>query len=278
MKVLVTGGTGRVGRSVVEALQDDYDLVVFCRHQPTKPIKARIFLGDCTNLGQVYTAMAGVDAVVHLAAIASPLLVSPDVVFGSNTLGTYNIAEAAANLGIRKLIYSGSGSALGFAYRSRPFIPEYLPMDENHPLRPQDPYGLSKWIGEEILEMVTRRTGMQTISLRPPTVLTPESYAERLPAMLDDPGTRSLFAYVDARDFAQAVGLALKNESIVHDRFFITADDALAREPLATLFPRFYPGSERVAAALTGDQGPISSAKAKRILGYQPRYRWRDLL
>lgn len=278
MKILVTGGTGRVGRSVVEELQQDHEVVCFSRHAPTTPTTARVFLGDHTNLGQVYTAMAGVDVVVHLAAIPSPLREPPDTVFGNNTLGTFNVVEAAGNLGVKKVIYSGSGASLGFAYRTRPFIPEYLPMDENHPLQPQDPYGLSKWVGEEILAMLTRRTGIPTISLRPPTVLTPDSYAEHVPRMLAQPGPKTLFAYVDARDFAQAVRLALEDDTIVHDRFFITADDALAREPLRDLFPRFYPGSEQIAAALADNQSPISSAKAKRILGYQPRYRWRDFV
>lgn len=278
MKILVTGGTGRVGRSVVAELQADHELVVLCRQPPAIPLPARIILGDHTNLGHVYSALAGVDAVVHLSATPSPLRVPPEAVFGGNVMGVFNIAEAAATLGVKKIVYSGSGSALGFAFRTCPFIPDYLPMDEEHPLRPQDPYGLSKWLGEEILATVTRRTGLPTICLRPPTVLTPEDYAERVPRMLASPGHNTLFAYVDARDFAQAVRLALANDTIVHDRFFITADDALARVPLADIFPRYYPGSERIAARLTGDEPPISSAKAKRLLGYQPRYRWRDLV
>lgn len=278
MKILITGGTGRVGRSVVAELQNDHELLVFARDPPSAPIAARFVQGDHTDLGQVYSAMAGVDAVVHLAAIPSPLRHPPDVVFRNNVLGTFNVAEAAASLGVKKVVYSSSGSALGFAYRSRPFIPDYLPMDEEHPLRPQDPYGLSKWLGEEILESVTRRSGVRTICLRPPTVLTPESYSEQVPRMLAKPGPNTLFAYVDARDLAQAVRLALLNETIQHDRFFVAADDALAREPLRDLFPRFYPGSEEIAAGLSDTQSAISSAKAKRILGYQPRYRWRDFM
>lgn len=278
MKILITGGTGRVGRSVVKELQGEHELTIFAQDPPTEPSEARFIRGDHTDLGQVYGAMAGADAVVHLAAIPSPLRVTPDTVFRNNLMGAFNVAEAAATLGVGKIVYTSSGSALGFAYRSRPFIPEYLPMDEEHPLRPQDPYGLSKWLGEEILATVTRRTGIRTICLRPPTVLTPESYREQVPRVLDKPGPHTLFAYVDARDLAQGVRLALENETIVHDRFFIAADDALAREPLRDLFPRFYPGTEKIAAGLDGTQSSITSAKAKRLLGYQPRYRWRDLI
>lgn len=278
MRILITGATGRVGRSVVEELQGEHELVAFCRHPSAKPIKARTFLGDVTNLGQVYTAMAGVDAVVHLAAFTSVAVAPPDVVFQTNTMGTFNVAEAAANLGVKKVVYSSSGSVLGFAYRTRMFIPEYLPMDEAHPLRPQDPYALSKWVGEEILETITRRTGLQTIVLRPPTVLTPESYAEVVPRLLKGwiSSGSSILSYVDALDFAQAVRLALEDDTIVHDRFFISADDALCPEPVCEAFPRLHPGTEEMAKALGATGSPISSARAKRILGYRPRHSWRD--
>ena len=157
-------------------------------------------------------------------------------------------------------------------------VPDYMPMDEEHPLRPQDAYGLSKWLGEEILEAATRRTGIRTIVLRPTSVVGPEDYAERVPRMLDNAAGAGIFAYVDARDFARAVRAALEDTAIEHDRFFITADDAMSREPLATAFPRRFPGSEAVCAGLTGSEGPISCAKAKRVLGYRPRHSWRSEL
>jgi len=99
-----------------------------------------------------------------------------------------------------------------------------------------------------------------------------------IPTMLDKAGGTGILAYVDARDYAQAVRLALDVDGIDHDRFFITADDALSREPLSVAFPKRFPGSEMVAAPLSGQQGPITSEKAKRKLGYKPQYSWRDLV
>ena len=119
---------------------------------------------------------------------------------------------------------------------------------------------------------------MSTISLRPTSVLGPDDYAERVPRMLEQTDGKGIFAYVDARDYARAVRAALENNTITHDRFFITADDALSREPLAAAFPRRFPGSETVCASLAGTEGPITCAKAKRILGYQPQHSWRDYL
>ena len=216
------------------------------------------------------------EAIVHLAAIPSPIGREPEEVFANNMISTFNVVEAAIRQGARKVIYSSSGSALGFAFRFRDMVPDYMPMDEEHPLRPQDAYGLSKWLGEEILEAATRRTGIRTIVLRPTSVVGPEDYAERVPRMLKN--SSGTLSYVDARDVARAVRAALDDTDIDHDRFFITADDALSREPLAVAFPRRFPGSEAVCAGLTGTEGPISCAKAKRILGYRPQHSWRTEL
>ena len=280
MRLLVTGGSGRLGRWVVEELRGDHEVVV-AGLEDTPPRDAvrpgvRYEQADLTDAEAVARVAEGAEAIVHLAAIPSPLGREPEDVFANNMTSTFNVVEAAIRQDARKVIYSSSGSALGFAFRFRDMVPDYMPMDEEHPLRPQDAYGLSKWLGEEILEAATRRSGIRTIVLRPTSVIGPEDYAERVPRMLDNGG--GILAYVDARDFARAVRAALDDTEIEHDRFFITADDAMSREPLATAFPRRFPGSEAACAGLTGTEGPISCAKAKRMLGYRPQHSWRTEL
>ena len=280
MRLLITGGSGRLGRWVVEELRDDYEVVV-AGLEETPPADAvrpgvRYEQADLTDAEAVARVAEGAEAIVHLAAIPSPIGREPEDVFANNMMSTFNVVEAAIRQNARKVIYSSSGSALGFAFRFRDMVPDYMPMDEEHPLRPQDAYGLSKWLGEEILEAATRRTGIRSIVLRPTSVVGPEDYAERVPKMLENGG--GILAYVDARDFARAVRAALEDTEIEHDRFFITADDAMTREPLATAFPRRFPGSEAACAGLTGTEGPISCAKAKRMLGYRPQHSWRTEL
>ena len=279
MRLLITGGGGSLGRWVVEELRSDHEVVV-AGLEEAPPDSAwpgvRCEQADLTDAEAAARVADGAEAIVHLAAIPSPIGREPEDVFANNMISTFNVVEAAIRQGARKVIYSSSGSALGFAFRFRQMVPDYMPIDEEHPLRPQDAYGLSKWLGEEILEAATRRTGIRTIVLRPTTVVTPEDYAGRVPRMLDD-GAGTL-SYVDARDVARAVRAALDDTEIEHDRFFITADDALSREPLAVAFPRRFPGSEAVCSGLTGTEGPINCAKAKRVLGYRPRHSWRTEL
>ena len=280
MRLLITGGSGRLGRWVVEELRGDHEVVVADLADAPPPDAdwpdVRYEQIDLNDAEAVAGVAEGAEAIVHLAAIPSPIGREPEDVFANNMISTFNVVEAAIRQGARKVIYSSSGSALGFAFRFREMVPDYMPMDEEHPLRPQDAYGLSKWLGEEILEAATRRTGIRTIVLRPTSVVGPGDYAERVPRMLDHAAGAGIFAYVDARDFARAVRAALEDTEIEHDRFFITADDAMSREPLAVAFPRRFPGSEAACAGLTGTEGPISCAKAKRVLGYRPQHSWRS--
>ena len=280
MRLLVTGGGGRLGRWVVKELLSDHEVVVAGLEETLPPdagwLGVRYEQADLTDAEAVARVAEGAEAIVHLAAFPSPIGREPEDVFANNLISTYNVVEAAIRQGARKVIYSSSGSALGFAFSVRDMVPDYMPIDEEHPLRPQDAYGLSKWLGEEILQAATRRTGIRTIVLRPTNVVGPEDYAERVPRMLKD-GSGTL-SYVDARDFARAVRAALDDTGIEHDRFFITADDAMSREPLSVAFPRRFPGSEAICAGLEGIEGPISCAKAKRVLGFRPQFSWRTEL
>ena len=199
MKLLVTGGSGRLGRWVVEELRSDHEVVVAGLEDTPPPDAVRPGVryeqADLTDAEAVARVAEGAEAIVHLAAIPSPIGREPEDVFANNMTSTFNVVEAAIRQDAQKVIYSSSGSALGFAFRFRDMVPDYMPMDEEHPLRPQDAYGLSKWLGEEILEAATRRTGIRTIVLRPTSVIGPEDYAERVPRMLDNGG--GILAYVD---------------------------------------------------------------------------------
>ena len=280
MKVVVTGGSGNIGRYVVrELLQYGHEVVSFDRVVPPEPEAGVHYrLGDHEDEGTVFELLAPAEAVVHLSAIPSPGTHANAHVFRTNVMGTYNVCEAAATLGLRKIVATSSINVLGMGFRYRDFAPHYLPVDENHPDLPQDPYGLSKVVGEDIVDMVHRRTGIPAVSIRPSHVVMPETWPERLAAMEANFNVyyRGIWGYADVRDLAVGFRLALETEDAVQGAYYIVADDAFCPMPLAEAAPLIFPGAGRMAAHLTGTESGITNAKARRDLGFQPQYSWRD--
>jgi nucleoside-diphosphate-sugar epimerase len=282
MRIVVTGGAGRIGRWVVrELVSRQHEVTIYDRIPPMEqPAGVEYKLGDCEDLGGVYDVLRGHDAVIHLAAIPSNRVHPYPTVFKTNVISSYNVGEAAGRLGLRKLVAASSINALGITMAERPFDPVYLPIDEDHPRLPQDAYSLTKLIDEEILGALHRRTGLQTIAIRPPLMLYGDPAAEGATVRdrLDRPelNARVMWVYCDVRDLAQGFRLAVEDQTLGNETFFITADDALAREPLATLLPRHFPGTEELAKGLTGTSPAVVSSKAKRLLGYRPQHSWRE--
>jgi nucleoside-diphosphate-sugar epimerase len=282
MRVVVTGGAGRIGRWVVrELVAHGHEVTIFDRMAPReRPVGVHLKLGDCEDLGSVYDVLRGHDAVIHLAAIPSNQVHPYPTVFRTNVLSTYHVGEAAGRLGLRTMVAASSINALGITMAECPFNPAYLPIDEEHPRLPQDAYSLTKLLDEEILAALHRRTGMRTIAIRPPLMLygDPPNESATVRDRLDRPelSARVMWVYCDVRDLAQGFRLAVENEALTNETFFVTADEALAHEPLAELLPRYFPGTEEMARGLTGTSPAVVSTKAKRLLGYQPRHSWRE--
>jgi nucleoside-diphosphate-sugar epimerase len=290
MRVVVTGGTGAIGRFVVRALLDDHEGRV--RHEVTvvdaaaetshpggvDPDGVRQVRGDIRDLGQVYGALHGADAVIHLAGIRRPGIAPDDVVFATNVLGTFNVHEAAWRLGIRRVVSTSSEAALGWDYRRTDFGPDYLPIDEDHPTRPQDPYGLSKVAGEAVARSYAAR-GVEVVVLRPPWVVMPEGM-ERL---RQDGGRRvarfGLASYIDVRDLAEAYRLAIEapaDRVAASPILFIVADDPSVAEPLSSFMPRMLPAIGDLAADLGEGRPAVSNQRAAVALGWRPRRSWRQ--
>lgn len=282
MRIVVTGGLGKIGQYVVRELASDsgsrapHQVIVFDRVSGPEQGPVRYIAGDVQDLGQVVGVLAGADAVIHLAAVHRDGITTNDVTLRTNVQGTFNVHEAAWRLGIRRVVSTSSISVLGWDGRERDFLPEYLPIDEDHPVSPQDAYGLSKQLGEDIARSYTNKCGMETVVLRPPGVLSPEQLEEMRPAGRPLPARFLLCAYVDVRDLAEAYRLAVERPLSGNTVLFVSADDSSVAEPLSSLLPRLLPGIGDMAQGLTGTSSGLSNGRAKRVLGWKPEHSWRD--
>lgn len=276
-KVVVTGGSGMLGRYVVrEFVERGYD-VLNVDVRPSEDPVCPTLIADLEQLGECYSALTGADAVVHLAAIPAAHIRTPEVTFRNNVMSTYNILQAAEGLGIRKAVIASSESSYGIVFAVHPPSPKYVPVDEAHPQLPEDSYGLSKVVNELTADMFHRRTGMQIVSLRLGNVIPPERYAT-FPSFIHDPAQREriLWSYIDTRDAATACRLAVEADGLGAVALNIAADDSSMAIRSRELMAARFPGVTDFRAPLEGHETLLSNEKAKQLLGWQPVHFWRD--
>jgi len=307
MKVLVTGGSGRVGGYVLRELR--YHGHAVSNYGRTPPIVEGIphAPGDLGDLATLRAAMCSQEAIVHLAAVSHPKRATPEQLMQTNVIGTFNVLEAAVREGVGKVVFASTDATYGFAYPQHPRLPDYVPINEEHPCTPEDEYGLSKLIGEIMCKRYSDAYGLKTICVRINSAWSLDRAGAEIaaqsgpmrssPVTADDlwalyqkqieqpegplpvPGPPAprvrLWGYTDARDSAQAIRLALENLSILHDIFLTNAEDTCSLEETSTLASRYLPGVP-LQAALEGHASFFSHEKATRVLGYRPQYTWRN--
>ena len=278
MKVLVTGGSGNVGRYVVaELLAAGHEATVLDLKPPASA-DVEFREGSVLDLDACAQACEGADAVVHLAAIPHPLSDPPERVMHVNTIGTWNVHQAAAQTGIRRVVQASSDSTYGYVFREREIPIDYLPIDEDYPQRPQDCYGLSKVVGEQIARAFSEGHGLETVCLRICYVWFPSS-PENYRGLTQNPDAwwKGLWVYNDARDAALAFRLAVETPDVACERFCISAADNGTRVDTLDLLRKHY-GDVPLRKPIEGRQSPIDYSRAAERLGYQPRHSWRDWL
>lgn len=280
MRVTVTGAAGTLGRVVVARLLERGYEVLGVDTRPVDIAGARTLPVDLRDLGQVYGALAGAGAVVHAGAIPAAGMRTPEMIYANNVEGTFNVFEAAATLGIRRVVYASSVAALGFPFQYRQSEPLYVPIDEAHPLLPQDPYALSKAAGEETAAAYARRGAGSAASLRFSTILHPRNYRQFIDRARDDPGASAplLWSYVDLRDAVDACVLALTAPFEGHEPLYVTADDTTSALPTDLLLERYFPTVPRRPGDRPERWSLLDVARAAEVIGYRPRHRWRGAL
>src|SRR5690606_14107589 len=218
-------------------------------------------------------------AVVHRAAVTRVGIVPNDASFRNNVISTYNILEEASTLGIKKVVIASREFSYGICFAVHPLAPEYVPMDEAHPQLPQDSYGLSKVVNELTADMFHRRTGIQVVSFRLGNVIQPDWY-ERFPSWINNPEEREriLWSYIDTRDVAEACRLAIEADGLGSVALNLASDETSMAVPSRELMEARYPQVQDFRAPLEGHEALLSSDKAMKLLGWKPKYRWREEL
>ena len=274
-RVVVTGGSGKAGRATVERLrQEGFDVVevdVAASSDPDAPT----LIADLTDFGQTIGALSSADAVVHLAAIPAPNILTDAETFRINTMSTYNVFAGAIELGLERVVWASSETLIGIPLEDQP--PEFAPIDETHPRLPQFHYALSKLLGEEMAGQFNRWHGTPFVGLRISNIMQPDDYTERFPGFWDDPRIRAwnLWGYVDHRDVALACFRALVADMSGSEDFLIAAGDTCMTTPSADLMAEFFP-SVPIRSPIEGYETLLAIDKARHLLGYEPEHTWRD--
>ena len=305
MKVAVTGASGSIASYVIRELRrNGHETVAVGRNPPAASDVAfrEASLADATSLER---AFSGADAVVHLAAITSPYRADADEVLLVNVLGTENVLEACARASVPKMVFASSGAATGFSFPIGDYSPRYLPLDEAHPCEPADSYGVSKLLAELLCARFTRAHHLSTICLRInhnwyvdrggaegalhggwAKGLTVNDLWDRYRLQLECPARPRmsnappvprdlLWAVTDARDAAVAFRLALETDGLAHEVLMINGFDTCSFVPSQQLVAEHFP-EVPLREPLSGYSTLVSYRRATAVIGYQPRFTWRE--
>jgi nucleoside-diphosphate-sugar epimerase len=289
-RVLFTGGSGKAGKHVVSYLLDKGYRIINVDQKPLNHQGVDNIIADITDSGQMFNVMTGyanfdeleagtgvprLDAVVHFAAVPRILLNADNETFRVNTMGTYNVIEAAVKLGIRKIIYASSETTYGICFADGRVDPPRLPVDEDCDTNPPDSYALSKVLNEKTARAFQKRSGVDVYGLRIGNVIEPHEY-DRFPGFFNNPEVRrrNLFSYIDVRDLGQIVDLCLKTDGLGFQIFNAGNDEVCVNLPSKEIARRFYPGVP-VASDLGQHEALYSNRKIRNVLGFKEQHSWR---
>jgi nucleoside-diphosphate-sugar epimerase len=290
-RIIFTGGSGKAGRHVLPYLADQGYKILNLDLTPLDHPGIDNLIVDITDSGQTFNALSmyfgldgldggapqPVDAVIHFAAIPRILLRPDNEVYRINVIGTYNVIEAAAKLGIKKVVIASSETTYAVCFAEGLTDFHQFPLDEDYDVDPMDSYALSKVNNEQTARAFAARFGIDIYALRIGNVIEPHEYAELFPGYLADPGLRrrNAWNYVDARDLGQIVDLCIQKDGLGYQVFNAVNDTVVATMPSRELAQRYFPN-----VAFRRDvgefEGLMSNAKARQVLGFKQEHDWRN--
>jgi nucleoside-diphosphate-sugar epimerase len=293
VRIVVTGAAGGIGRYVVpDLLAHGHTVVALDRAAPgtteagsggvAAVAEPRSFtaddgvmwhLGDSRDEALLARAVVGADALIHLAAIPTPLLGTPREVFATNTQATFVALEAAGVAGVGRVVIASSISLLGLPYGDG-LSPLYAPVDEAHPDVGTDPYALSKEVDEATAAMMHRRHGYQAVALRISATAPMAVHEARQAVVATDPThlANELWAYLEVRDAARAFALAVERDIPGCHVINVMAPDTYSPLPTAELMARSHP-STPLRRPLGGRESVFDRTRMRELLDFEVEHR-----
>lgn len=273
--VLVTGAAGHVGRATLDVLAEQgIAATALVLDDPGDLAAARVVVGDAGRPDDVADALAGVDAVIHLAALPSPALGTPEHVFSVNTRATFVVLEQAGQARVRGAAIASSFAIGGATFGVRPEPLPYLPIDTALPLRISDPYALSKQVDETTAAMMARRHAMSVVALRLPFVGDEggrvRTAADRY-AHAPGTGAPDVWSYLDVRDAARALLAAAQVTRAGAHVLYVAAPETLAPYPTEWLLDTYLPDVPR-RRKFAGRSVPVDLDPAHDLLGFAAQH------
>ncbi|RKS68536.1 nucleoside-diphosphate-sugar epimerase [Motilibacter peucedani] len=275
--IAVTGANGKAGRAVVaDLLEHGYDVQasdVNGVFGDQGDLGTPLVRADLTQYGAAVEALAGAEAVMHLANIPAPGIFTPAETYNVNSAMNSNVFLAAAQLGLRRVVWASSETTLGLPFD---VPPQYAPVDEGHYPFPTSTYSLSKVAGETTAAHISGWSGIPFVALRLSNIFRPGDYGV-VPSFWADAQLRrwNLWGYVDSRDVAAACRLSLDADVSGASSYVIAAADTIMDRPSRELLAEVFPAVE-----LTREVGEFETLlaidKARAELGYAPAHSWRD--
>ena len=319
--ILLTGGSGNLANYVAPYLQDLGYNVTLTDRVPPKPDSENAKRGfpfvkaDLLDIGDIMKAiaMSECDAIVHLGAIPFNVelqkpyekvsgeggaldgrrfnwVMPEDATMEINTMGGFYLLDAARRMNVKDVIVTTSFFSYGVGFRlsGEKFVPNYLPIDEEHPCWPEDTYSLSKYLGEEIMKAFSRAYGINSIAMRLMGVYyangkgSARLHTFNREQVYPEPGSKgdcvggNVHMYVDGRDIAYFCGLALNQlDKLNKYEAFNLITDVEFKGDTKEFYSTLFPGLKDKVAALRDGEGLFSTRKAEELLGYKTQYSWK---
>ncbi|MGL4439096.1 MAG: NAD-dependent epimerase/dehydratase family protein [Bosea sp. (in: a-proteobacteria)] len=290
-RIIFTGGTGKAGRHAVPHLLARGYKILNVDLKPLDLPGVNTLITDITDSGQVFNAFTthfgfdgydegappkAPDAIVHFAAVPRVMINPDNTTFAQNTVGTYNVLEAAMKLGVRKVIFASSETTYGVCFAEGDKDYHSFPLEEDYDTDPMDSYGLSKVVNEKTGRAFAMRYGADVYALRIGNVIEPHEYAN-FPGYLANPMSRkrNAWSYIDARDLGEIVHLCLQKDGLGYQVFNAVNDTITANMPTAEFLAKYAPNTP-ITRPMGKDEGPLSNRKIREVLGFKEAHPWRN--